>query len=97
MKEQRADSDLCVIIKLIESGQLLKRKLHGKDSPEVKSLLRVRKGLRLVKDILYRKSYSDNSSSKKALWQLVVPKAYRSRALTGCHDDVGHQGRMRTL
>ena len=72
-------------------------KLHGKDSPEVKSLLTIRKGLRLVKDILYRKSYSDNSSSKKVLWQLVVPKAHRSRALAGCHDDVGHQGRMKTL
>ena len=24
-------------------------------------------------------------------------QAYRSRALVGCHDDVGHQGRMRTL
>ena len=35
MKEQRADSNLSVIIKLIESGQLQKRKLHGKDSPEV--------------------------------------------------------------
>ena len=53
--------------------------------------------MRLVKDILYRKSYSDNSSSKKVLWQLIVPKAHRSRALVGCHDDVGHQGRMRTL
>ena len=74
MKEQRADYNLSVIIKLIESGQLQKRKLHGKDSPEVKSLLRIRKSLRLVMDILYRKSYSDNSSSKKVLWQLVVPK-----------------------
>ena len=82
---------------MIESGQLLKRKLHRKDSPEVKSLLRIRKNLKLIKDILYRKSYSDNSSSKKVLWQLVVPKAYRLRALAGCHDDVGHQGRMRTL
>ena len=97
MKEQRAYPNLSVIIKLIESGQLQKRKLHGKDSPEVKSLLRIRKGLKLVKDILYQKSYSENSSSKKVLWQLVVPKAYRSRALAGCHDDVGHQGRMRTL
>ena len=96
MKEQRSDHNLSVIIKLIESGQLQKRKLHGKDSPEVKSLLRIRKGLKLFKDILYRKSYSDNSSSKKVLWQLVVPKAHRSRALAGCHD-VGHQGRMRTL
>ena len=97
MKEQRADPNLTVIIKLIESGQLQKRKLHGKDSPEVKSLLRIRKSLKLVKDILYRKTYTDNSSSKRILWQLVVPEAYRSRALAGCHDDVGHQGRMRTL
>ena len=60
-------------------------------------MLKNRKGLKLVKDVLYRKSYSDKSSSKKVLWQLIVPKAYRSRALIGCHDDVGHQGRMRTL
>ena len=97
MKEQRADPNLTVIIKLIESGQLQKRKLHGKDTHEVKSILRIRKSLILVKDILYRKTYTDNSSSKRILWQLVVPKAYRSRALAGCHDDVGHQGRMRTL
>ena len=97
MKEQRADPNLTVIIKLIESGQLQKRKQHGKDTPEVKSLLRIRKSLKLVKDILYRKTYTDNSSSKRIQWQLVVPKAYRSRALAGCHDDVGHQGRMRTL
>ena len=67
MKEQRADPNLTVIIKLIESGQLQKRKLHGKDSPEVKSLLRIRKSLKLVKDILYRKTYTDNSSSKRIL------------------------------
>ena len=97
IKEQRADPNLTVIIKLIESGQLQKRKLHGKDSPEVKSLLRIRKSLKLVRDILYRKTFTDNSFSKRILWQLVVPKAYRSRALAGCHDDVGHQGRMRTL
>ena len=97
MKEQRADPNLTVIIKLIESGQLQKRKLHKKDTPEVKSLLRIMKSLKLVKDILYRKTYTDNSSSKKIQWQLVVPKAYRPRALAGCHDDVGHQGRMRTL
>ena len=97
MKEQRADPNLTVLIKLIESGQLQKRKQHGKDTPEVKSLLRIRKSLKLVKDILYRKTYTDNSSSKKVQWQLVVPKAYRSRALVGSHDDVEHQGRMRTL
>ena len=97
VKIQRADPNLSGSIKLIESGQLLKKKLLRKDSPAVKSLLRIRKNLKLTKDILYRKNYSENSSMKKVLWQLVVPKAYRLRALVGCHDDVGHQGRMRTL
>ena len=97
VKLQRADSNLSVIIKLTESDQLFKRKLHRKDSSEVKALLRIRKSLKLSKDMLYRKSYVANSSSKKVLWQLVVPKAYRARALAGCQNDVGHQGRMRTI
>ena len=97
VKLQRADLNLSVIIKLMESNQLFKRKLHNKDSPEVKALLRIRKSLKLTKDILHRKSYSDNSSSRKVLWQLVVPEAFRARALAGCHDDAGHQGRIRTL
>ena len=96
-KEQRLDPNLGVIIRLIESKQLIKRKLQGKDSSEVKSFLRNRKNLKLVKDVLYRKSYSDNSTSKKTLWQLIVPKLFRERALLGCHDDVGHQGILRTL
>ena len=96
-KEQRLDPNLGVIIRLIESGQLTKRKLQGKDSSEIKSFLRNKKSLKLVKDVLYRKSYSDNSTSKKTLWQLVVPKPFRERALFGCHDDVGHQGILRTL
>ena len=37
MKEQRLDPNLGVIIRLIESGQLFKRKLQGKDSTELKS------------------------------------------------------------
>ena len=97
VKLQRADPNLSVIIKLIECDQLFKRKLHRKDSQEVKALLRIKKNLKLTKDILYKKSFSDNSSSKKVLWKLMVPKAYRARALASCNDDVGHQGRMRTL
>ena len=66
-KEQRLDPNLGVNIRLIESKQLTKRKLQGKDSSEVKSFLRNRKNLKLVKDVLYRKSYSDNSTSKKTV------------------------------
>ena len=28
---------------------------------------------------------------------MIVPKLFRERALLGCHDDVGHQGMLRTL
>ena len=97
MKEQRLDPNLGVIIRLIESGQLFKRKLQGKDSTELKSFLRNKRCLKLNKDVLYRKSYSDNSTTKKTMWQLVVPKLFRERALSGFHDDVGHQGILRTL
>ena len=47
VKLQRTDPNLSVIIKLIESDQLFKRKLHRKDSSEVKALLRIRKSLKL--------------------------------------------------
>ena len=43
VKLQRNDPNLSVIIKLIESDQLFKRKLHRKDSSEVKAMLRIRK------------------------------------------------------
>ena len=60
-------------------------------------MLRIKKSLVLTKGILFRKSYTDNTSSKKIIWQLVVPKTHRHKAILGCHDDIGHQGRVRTL
>ena len=81
----------------MESDQLYKIKPYKKDSADVKSLLRIKKSLALTKGILFRKSYTDNTSSKKIIWQLVVPKTHRHKAILGCHDDIGHQGRVRTL
>ena len=96
-KLQRANPSLATIIHLMESDQLYKRKPYKKDSTDVKSLLRIKKSLVLTEDILFRKSYTDNTSSKKIIWQLVVPKAHRHKAILGCHDEIGHQGRVRTL
>ena len=81
----------------MESDQLYKRKPYKKDSADVKSLLRIKKSLVLTKGILFRKSYTDNTSSKKIIWQLLVPKTHRHKAILGCHDEIGHQGRVRTL
>ena len=96
-KLQRADPSLATIIHLMESDQLYKRKPYKKDSADVKSLLRIKKSLVLTKGILFRKSFTDNTSSKKIIWQLVIPKSHRHKAILGCHDEVGHQGRVRTL
>ena len=96
-KLQRADPSLATIIHLMESDQLYKRKPYKKDSTDVKSLLRTKKSLVLTKGILFRKSYTDNTSSKKIIWQLVVPTTHRHKAILGCRDDIGHQGRVRTL
>ena len=96
-KLQRADPSLATIIHLMESDQLYKRKPYKKDSAYVKSLLRIKMSLVLTKGILFRKSYTDNTSSKKIIWQLVVPKTHRHKAILGCHDEIGHQGRVRTL
>ena len=92
-KLQRADPSLATIIHLMESDQLYKRKPYKKDSADVKSLLRIKKSLVLTKGILFRKSFTDNTSSKKIIWQLVIPKTHRHKAILGCHDEVGHQGR----
>ena len=96
-KLQRADPSLATIIHLMESDQLYKRKPYKKDSADVKSLLRIKKSLVLTKEILFRKSYTDDTSSKKIIWQLVIPKTHSHKAILGCHDEVGHQGRVRTL
>ena len=66
-KLQRADPSLATIIHLMESDQLYKRKPYKKDSADVKSLLRIKKSLVLTKGILFRKSFTDNTSSKKII------------------------------
>ena len=86
---------LATIIHLMEFDQLYKRKPYKKDSADIKSLLRIKKSLVLTKGILFRKSFTDNTSSKKIIWQLVLPNSHRHQAILGCHDEVGHQGRVR--
>ncbi|KAK6190485.1 hypothetical protein SNE40_002347 [Patella caerulea] len=44
-------------------------------------------------DVLYRKSTSNDGD----IHQLVIPTSEKLSILKGCHDDVGHLGRDRTL
>ena len=52
--------------------------------------------LKLTKNELYRKTIVDNSAERKPKFQLVLPSHLTTRALKGCHNQVSHQGILRT-
>ena len=62
------------------------------EGDNVYNLLREWDKLALKDDVLYR----EGQLYGKKVTQLVLPLAYRDIALTGYHDDAGHQGRDRT-
>ena len=53
--------------------------------------------LKLIKGVLYRKIILDNSSERKPRMQIILPRHLTGKVLNGCHDQVGHQGIVRTL
>ena len=62
-------------------------------SSDLKAFLRVSKQFKLKQGVLYRKTQVHD----KARLQLVLPLSYRSKAMAGCHDLVGHLGQDRVL
>ena len=98
MKEQQKDPQLCETIDLLHGlDRYEKRKNILKKYPLTEPYLKILNQLELKDDILYRRVYSMDQGVKICLWQLVLPQQLISRALIGCHDQCGHQGRDRTL
>ena len=90
VKAQNADPAINQIITLIKSKTLGHRKHHNNDSPELKSMLRVKNQLILRNGLLYRKMKKNNKEG--SVLEFVVPKSHRLHILQACHDDVGHAG-----
>ena len=63
------------------------------EKPIVLKYIREWKKLLLVDGILYRNTTVDGQSAR----QLVLPAHFRDKVLEHLHDDMGHQGRDRTL
>ena len=97
IKEQSQDPELREIIALIKRKKLYPRKIKKGDSSVTKALLRVKGQLKLVKGVLYRKALLDNSAERKPRLQLILPLHLTKKVLNSCHDQVGHQGIVRTL
>ena len=99
-KEQQSDPQLVQLYDLLESGYHLgsKKKQILQKFPLVEPFLKNIKQIQVKDDLLYRKVVSFNQGAiKTCLWQLVLPQQLIEKALTGCHDQVGHLGRDRTL
>ena len=75
------------------SGRKPSKRVLARKSKEVRRILNEWNKLSLKDGVLYR--FCDLNGEK--IQQLVLPEVYRDVAITGLHDDVGHQGRDRTL
>ena len=51
----------------------------------LKSLIRIRIKLTLVNEVLFRRTVQANSG---VIYQLIIPRSHRSKAMEGCHDHV---------
>ena len=97
--KQNKDPTLHYIIEGIKAGTLNKksRKEHLELlGPEAQGHLKYLPQYLVKNDLLYRKTYS-NKGKKSHLLQLVLPFDLEEDALTGCHDEVGHLGRDKSI
>lgn len=90
--EQRSDATIARVIDLLQVGHKPTKRQMALEEESVYKLLREWDKLILKDDVLYRQSQLYGES----VTQLVLPVAYQDFALTGYHDDAGHQGRDRT-
>ena len=82
------------IIMEIQKRTIGKLKIKIDMPSELKALIRIRKQLILKQEILYRRTTQVNRRTKL---KLVLPPSYRTKAIVGCHDQVGHLGQERVL
>lgn len=91
--EQVKDISIARFYDIIDNRLHLNKEQLRQEKKPVQKYLRQRSSFTIKDGILYRK----RQVSDDILLQLVLPEHYIDWALKGLHDDVGHQGRDRTL
>ena len=92
-REQVADSTLARVVELVKLKFCPDKSSLQTESPNVLKYIREWSRLSLVDGVLYRNTTLNNVQTR----QLVLPLHFRSIILKQLHDDLGHQGRDRTL
>ena len=92
-KEQLEDPVLARVIHLRSGDSRPRERLLRKESQPVQKFLREWNKLHFRENILYRTATLDGQPVE----QLVVPDAFKIKAMKGVHDEAGHQGKEKTL
>ena len=90
--EQSLDSTIKRVKELISSKQTVSKSELQKENSDVQRLMRHRDQLRLIEGVLFKLGSQEGQGK-----QLVLPKKHHDFVFTSLHDDMGHQGRERTL
>ena len=85
---------LSQIIGEIQKKTIGKLKIKMECLQKLRLSLKIKKQLILKQGVLYRRTTQVNTRTKL---QLALPHSHRTRAIAGCHDQVGHLGQDRVL
>ena len=91
---QAKDPAIHHIVDSVQNKTLRHLKIQGNMPSELKTLIRLRKQLILKQGVLYRRITSADARSRL---QLILPPSHCTKAIEGCHDQVGHLGQDRVL
>ena len=100
VKEQKSDPQVKFLLEHLSKSQYSLNKLNKKQLEELCSgigpYVRYIPQLQVHDNLLYRKIYT-NKGRQSYLLQLVLPHSLLQNALIGCHDEVGHLGRDKSI
>ena len=88
MSEQCSDPVIGKVLNLLSKNQSYK--ISNLDDPEFRILWKMKGELCIENKLLYRKIFS--SRLDQTIYQFVLPKSFRNRTISICHDDYGHLG-----
>ena len=91
---QAKDPAISQIVGEKQKGTLGKSKIKMEMPLDLKALIRIKKQLVLKQGVLYRRATQVN---RRTRFQLVLPPSFRTKAIEGCHDQVGHLGQDRVF
>ena len=91
IEAQSQDKIVSDIIKMYKAKELQKGK--ETDTHKMRQFLKQRSKVLLRNGILYCKNDTQEIyQPDRNTMQLVLPETFRTQALKGCHDDLGHLG-----